>query len=847
MNLFELYAKISVDDTNFKKSMENAQKVSKNVATAMQQLQSPLDKAKNTFNAIAHPIETAKANFEKLKNATEAIRHPIETLKNKVNDASTALETKRNKLSVLASGYDSAKKKVEGLTKEFNKSAKESGTSSQKTQELAKKLNEAEKEAEEAKKELDDYSASVSKAGKNSDSASKSVGNFASKLGKGIATAGKIGLAAVGTAAAGITALTTQAVNSFAEYEQLAGGAQKIFNDMDYSKIATDANNAYKELGLSANQYLAVINDVGATFAATMGDEAGYEAAKTGLKAISDYASGTGKNVDELSQKFTLITRSTSSYQSIADQFSGILPATSDAFLEQAQAAGILSDEYTKLTEVPIDEYQAAVSKMLEQGVADLGLAGNTAAEAMTTISGSLAMTKASWSNLVTGLADDSADLDMLIGNFVESVGAVATNLIPKIGTALNGASKLVRDLIPVIVQEIPVLIEENLPVLASAAVSVIQSLADGISQNSDLLVGAVFDAFESIISEFPTLIESFTGLIPDLLDSILEELPGAIDAIVTALTDGGVVENLTQAVVGIVQSIADNLPNIIQSIVDAIPRITESVNSAILNNFPALLQAIIQIVLTIVQNLPSIIQMLVDQIGPIVSTIVQVLMENFPTLLAGVAQIIFELVKAVPSLTVSLFDSIISVFEGIGTGIVNAWPKFKEGLGQILDKISAWFSSMGAKFKEIGSNIISGIKQGISNAWNNLKTWFRNLFGDLIGIAKKILGIASPSKVFKKIGGFTAEGFGTGFEDEFAHVKDDMEDAMNFDDASVGINASIKKVGSGVASGLYGGVSYGDVIINIDGAKYSDEQSLAEAVAAALQNMTDRRTAVYA
>ena len=270
------------------------------------------------------------------------------------------------------------------------------------------------------------------------DEASDKISSLSNKLGNGLKTAANIGILAVSTAAAGISALTAAAVNNYAEYEQLAGGAQKIFDQMDYSKIATDANNAYKELGLSANQYLAVINDVGATFAATMGDEAGYEAAKTGLKAISDYASGTGKNVNELSQKFTLITRSTSSYQSIADQFSGILPATSAGFLEQAQAAGILSDSYTQLTEVPIEEYQEAVSKMLEKGVADLGLANNTMEEAFSTLSGSLAMARGAWSNLVTGLADDSADLDMLIGNFVESVGAVATNLIPKIGTALN-------------------------------------------------------------------------------------------------------------------------------------------------------------------------------------------------------------------------------------------------------------------------------------------------------------------------------------------------------------------------------------------------------------------------
>ena len=51
---------------------------------------------------------------------------------------------------------------------------------------------------------------------------------------------------------------------------------------------------------------------------------------------------------------------------------------------------------------------------------------------------------------------------------------------------------------------------------------------------------------------------------------------------------------------------------------------------------------------------------------------------------------------------------------------------------------------------------------------------------------------------MFKKIGGFTAEGFGVGFEDEFAKVKSDMEKDLTFEDASIGINASIKKIGIG-------------------------------------------------
>ena len=582
------------------------------------------------------------------------------------------------------------------------------------------------------------------------DEASGNLKSIGQKLGNGLKTAAKVGTAAVGVASAAITALTTQAVNSFAEYEQLAGGAQKIFDQMDYSKIATDANNAYKELGLSANQYLAVINDVGATFAATMGDEAGYEAAKTGLKAISDYASGTGKNVDELSQKFTLITRSTSSYQSIADQFSGILPATSAGFLEQAQAAGILSDKYTQLTEVPIDEYQAAVSKMLEQGVADLGLANNTMNEAFSTLSGSLSMAKGAWNNLVTGLADDSADLNMLIGNFVESVGAVATQLIPKIGTALNGASKLVRDLIPVIVQEIPALIEENLPILAEAAISIIQSLVDGISQNQEMLMKTAFDTIKY-------LAQSLITMLPDIIQVGIDLIFSLIDGITGMIGD----------------------PVFVQSIIDVILKIVD-----ILTN-------------------PDTITRLLNAAVTIIVALAKGLIQALPQLLAKVPEIISNLVKA---------------------------------FGQFLQPVI-----------DIGKNIVEGIKKGISNAWNNLVSWFKGLFGNLIDIAKKILGIASPSKVFKKIGGFTAEGFGAGFEDEFAKVKGDMEDALDFDDASVGINASIRKVGAGAAGGAFGGTSIGNININIDGAKYSDEQSLASAIALEIQNMTDRRAAVYA
>ena len=462
------------------------------------------------------------------------------------------------------------------------------------------------------------------------DQASNKLKNISGKLGDGLKTAAKVGVAAVGAVSAAIVGLTTQAVNSFAEYEQLAGGAKKIFNDMDYSKIATDANNAYKELGLSANQYLAVINDVGATFAATMGDEAGYEAAKTGLKAISDYASGTGKNVDELSQKFTLITRSTSSYQSIADQFSGILPATSAGFLEQAQAAGILSDKYKQLTEVPIDEYQSAVSQMLEQGVKDLGLYDNTMDEAFSTLSGSLSMAKAAWSNLVTGIADDQADIDTLMGNFITSVKAVTRQIAPVVGTALNGIGKLIKDVVPVAMQYIPQIIGEFLPTIGEAAIGIVTSIGT-----------AIFDNIDQIL-------EWGQNMLDTLLDGINSNT-GNISSVVTEiLTTFGsfVLDNLPE----IIMAGLNILIALVGGIVGAIPELATAATKAIIELAAYLISA---------ENLEKIISLGADLINALAD---------------GIENVVAELVSVGEDIVESIKQGISDAWEGLKTWFNNLW-----------------------------------------------------------------------------------------------------------------------------------------------------------------------------
>lgn len=193
------------------------------------------------------------------------------------------------------------------------------------------------------------------------------------------------------------------------------------------------------------------------------------------------------------------------------------------------------------------------------------------------------------------------------------------------------------------------------------------------------------------------------------------------------------------------------------------------------------------------------------------------------------------------------ILESGVSIVLELAIGLIKAIPSLVKSIPKIIASIVSAFKSKSGEFTNIGKNIVNGIKSGISRMWSNLKTWFRNLFGDLIWVAKKILGIASPSKVFKKLGVFTAEGFGIGFEDEFARVKNDMEDAMGFENASIGINASVRKIGAGANGGYYGGTSIGSVTINIDGAEYDDPRTFATIIAEELQRMTERSAAVYA
>lgn len=427
-----------------------------------------------------------------------------------------------------------------------------------------------------------------------------------------IASVAKKALVVAGGA---ITALTGVAVKSYAEFEQLSGGMRKIFDEIDYSKIAKDAQGAYRTMNISANEYMKQIAGVGATFAATMGDQKGYDTAKRGMQALADYASGTGKSVDLLMDKYQAITRSASGYLSIADQFSGILPQTTDGFLKQAQASGYLSGEYKKLTEVPIDQYQYALTSMIEDGVDKMGLLGNTVAETENTISGSFNAMTASWDNFLVALADPNADVGASVDALVESAVNFVDNVMPAVTESVSSIFGILFERAPILTT-----IATGLTVLAATVWAVNTAVGawkattaalDAVQKilNSTMLpMYAIPALIAGIVTAFvwfftctetgQNMIKNFGETVGNVFKGVWDTITGVFSGIVSFF--GGIWDGIKQAFGAFASSFGDFVSGIFRGAVNGVLAFIEGfINSPInlLNGFIGIINGVFGVV----------------------------------------------------------------------------------------------------------------------------------------------------------------------------------------------------------------------------------------------------------
>lgn len=384
------------------------------------------------------------------------------------------------------------------------------------------------------------------------------VGTVASAVGKGVFTVAenvaKVSVATTTAGAAAVSALTTLAVNSYANYEQLVGGVETLYKS-SADTVQKYAAIAYKTAGMSANDYMETATSFAAALVSSLaGDtDAAAELANTAVSDMSDNANKFGTDIESLQTAYNGFAKGQFQLLDNLKLGYGGTKQEMQRLLDDANKLNAAQGKYTKYT---IDNY-ADIVQAIHDIQTEMDITGTTAREASSTIQGSTSAAKAAWSNLVTGVADDNADFILLVNDFVDSVGTAAQNILPRIEIALDGAAKLIEHLVPPIMAKLPALIETVLPKLARSAVNIVQKLVSEIKANAGKLIDSAVQIItvlgNGIYQMLPTVAQSALQIILTMVSKLNENLPQMLD------TAG-------RMLIAFVQGISNHLPDIVKA-----------------------------------------------------------------------------------------------------------------------------------------------------------------------------------------------------------------------------------------------------------------------------------------
>ena len=619
------------------------------------------------------------------------------------NDKSISNLSKQNE--VLSKKIDEQKQKVITLKQALADSKKETGENSTTTQKWQTNLNNAQAELNKLERELNNNKTEIANFGKAEDN----VGEKTTRLGdiiKGnlISSAITSGIKALGSAIKQVGSVVLdvgkQALESFANNEQLIGGVETLFKD-SAGTVENYANNAYKTAGLSANEYMETVTSFSASLLQSLnGDTA--KSAQVADMAITDMSD----NANKMGTDMTMIQNA---YQGFAKQnytmldnlklgYGGTKEEMQRLLLDAQKITGIKYD-ISNLNDV----YQAI---HVIQG--ELGITGTTAKEASTTIQGSIASMKSAWQNMLTGIATgNSENIGNLVNNLTDSVITAGQNIIPRVQEIING----VVAMLPQIIEKI----NENLPMLLESGGQIFQTLLNGINSvipNIGYTAFYIINQFlTGIISNLPLILEMGINLLTELITGLSQTLPDlipvAINSIITiveTLLDN--IDMIIDAGIQLILSLAEGLMNALPELIDKIPVIIDKLINAITNNLPKILEMGITLIIKLAEGLIKAIPQLISKIPEIITSLVN----GFKNYFSNMSEIGKNLVS------------------GIWEGIKNAkdWliGKVKEWCGNILDGIKSFFGihSPSKVFKdEIGTNLALGLGEGFSNTMKDV------------------------------------------------------------------------------------------------------------------------------
>lgn len=187
--------------------------------------------------------------------------------------------------------------------------------------------------------------------------------------------------------------------------------------------------------------------------------------------------------------------------------------------------------------------------------------------------------------------------------------------------------------------------------------------------------------------------------------------------------------------------NIASNIPTVMDGIIQFGIQLVTKLAESIRTNLPLIWEKGTELIANFVNGIldSKSNSAIIDSVIQTIAQFTETILSNLPQILESGIQIIAELVA----------------------GIIDAIPKVVSVVWDVIQTIREEFSKI--NWLEIGKNILEGIKNGLLSGLGTIGEAAKKVGEKALNTVKDILGIASPSKEFFKIGEFVTEGFVNG------------------------------------------------------------------------------------
>ena len=561
------------------------------------------------------------------------------------------------------------------------------------------------------------------------DSVNRGSSGISSALGKigGVATAiGKtalIGVGAVGTAVAG---LAKQSVEVYADYEQLVGGVETLFKDSADTVIGY-ADIAYKTAGLSANDYMDTVTSFSASLLQSLGGDTAKasEMANMAIIDMSDNANKMGTSMDMIQNAYQGFAKQNYTMLDNLKLGYGGTQAEMYRLMQDAEKLGaVFNSEYSLSSKGTLEADFADIVTAIHTVQTEMDITGTTSKEASSTISGSISSMKASWTNLLTGMGDDTQDFGKLIDNFVESVATVGDNLLPRISIVLDGVVSLISNLAPKIIAKIPEIVGVILPSIIDSSRAITGAIINVLPQLFTTIIGVLPSLVNNLVSNLGTF---FTQNLPIIFQKGAEMLNGLASGLSQNIPT--LLANVLPMIEQFTATIGDN----IGLVVDAGLNLIMQLGQGIINSIPVLIEYVPQIVINICDVINENAPKLLITAGTLIWNLIAGIIQSIPTLIANVPKIIEAIVSVITAFNWLNLGS--SIVKGIANGIKNLPATLKQFASNAVNGIKSAFT--GGGIGNVVRTVFNGVKTSISTVMNSAKSVVSTAISKIKGFFK--------------------------------------------------------------------------------------------------------------